>query len=89
MNFLPFKTDRKKQLLGVLIIASSLIPLYVIYMTFFSAPISVSIFTSIYSIFMVIIWVLYYFDFFDKKGILNNSNGKKLSMENNDESMSG
>jgi hypothetical protein len=38
---------------------------------------------------MVIIWVLYYFDFFDKKGILNNSNGKKLSMENNDESMSG
>ena len=73
---MPFMTERKKQLLKVLIVATALIPLYVIYMAIFEAPIGVSVFTSIYSTMMVGIWILYYFDAFDKTPAIKNTNGK-------------
>ena len=82
---LHFISDRKKQLMKVLILASALVPIYVIYMAIFGAPIQVSIFTSIYSIMMIIIWVLYYVDFFDKKQTLKKTNGK-ITL-NNEESL--
>ncbi|HUU77461.1 MAG TPA: hypothetical protein VMX55_03895 [candidate division Zixibacteria bacterium] len=81
-----FVSDRNKQLMKVLIIASSLIPIYVIYMAIFSAPLQVSIFTSIYSIMMVIIWILFYNNFFDGKQTIQKSNGN-LNL-NNEESIS-
>ncbi|MFW9924244.1 MAG: hypothetical protein ACFFDW_13245 [Candidatus Thorarchaeota archaeon] len=82
-----FTIDRNKQLLRVLILASALIPIYVIYMAIFSAPLQVSIFTSIYSIMMIAIWILYYYDFFDRKQMVKKTNGK-LNINNNDESLS-
>ena len=68
-------TKRKKQLLKVLIIATALIPVYVIYMAIFNAPLGISVFTSIYSTMMVGIWIFYYFDAFDKGTSIQKSNG--------------
>ena len=68
-------TKRKKQLLKVLIVATALIPVYVIYMAIFNAPLGVSVFTSIYSIMMVGIWIFYYFDAFDKEHAIQKTNG--------------
>ena len=72
---LHFISDRKKQLMKVLIMASAIIPIYVIYMAIFNAPLQVSIFTSIYSVMMVIIWILFYNNFFDGKQTIQKTNG--------------
>ena len=59
----------------VLIIASALIPIYVIYMSIIGTiPLQISIFASIYSIMIIVLWVLYYLDFFDKINIFKKSN---------------
>ncbi|MCK5045902.1 MAG: hypothetical protein KAJ76_00990 [Candidatus Heimdallarchaeota archaeon] len=74
---MSFVSDRKKQLMRMLIAGSALIPIYVIYITFASEPLPVGIFTFVYSIFIVITWFLFYFDFFIKKPTFNGttSNG--------------
>ncbi|MGC9781033.1 MAG: hypothetical protein HZR80_17445 [Candidatus Heimdallarchaeota archaeon] len=78
MNFI---SARKKPLIRVMLVASALIPVYIMYLTFADPPILVGIFTSIYSFFMVVVWFLFYFDFFIKKPTFNGSNGK-LSLNN-------
>ncbi|MBN1331092.1 MAG: hypothetical protein JXA54_16585 [Candidatus Heimdallarchaeota archaeon] len=70
-----FDNDRKKQLMMVLIIASAIIPVYIIYLTFGNPPLQVSLFSIIYSFFVVFIWLLFYFDFFRKKPTFNGTNG--------------
>lgn len=60
-------SERKRELMKVLIIASALVPLYIIYMIIFDSPLPVSIFTAIYSSMIVIIWALFYIGFFDGK----------------------
>ena len=78
---LNFVSDRKKPLMRIMLIASALIPMYIIYLTFADPPIWLGIFTSIYSFFMVVVWFLFYFDFFIKKPTFNGQNGK-LSLNN-------
>ncbi len=79
---MPFMTNKKKQLLKVLILATALIPIYVIFMAIFQEGLAgLSIFTSIYSTMMIGIWTLYYFDAFDKNPTINNTNGK-LALNN-------
>ncbi|MHA1187829.1 MAG: hypothetical protein ACTSSK_13320, partial [Candidatus Heimdallarchaeota archaeon] len=63
MNFMP---DKRRNLMKVLIAASAIVPIYVIYMSLVDS-LSVAIFTSIYSIFIVMLWILFYFDFFIKR----------------------
>ncbi|NHJ87011.1 MAG: hypothetical protein FK734_16230 [Asgard group archaeon] len=64
---MPFTPDNKKQVMKTLIIASAFIPLYIIYMTFVSSILPIAIFSAVYSSIIVIIWVLFYYDFFLKK----------------------
>ena len=78
---MPFMTERKKQLLKVLILATALIPIYVIFMAIFPGLVGISVFTSIYSAMMLGIWVLYYFDAFDKSPAIKQTNGK-LALNN-------
>jgi len=82
---MPFMTNKKKQLLKVLILATALIPIYVIFMAIFQGLVGLSVFTSIYSTMMLGIWILYYFDAFDKNPTIKNTNGK-LAL-NNEESL--
>ncbi|MHA1213172.1 MAG: hypothetical protein ACTSSH_12015, partial [Candidatus Heimdallarchaeota archaeon] len=63
--------DRKKDLMMVLIIASALVPIYLIYLTFANPPIQLAIFSIVYSFFVVFVWLLFYFDFFRKKPTFN------------------
>ncbi|MHA1124688.1 MAG: hypothetical protein ACTSO7_03570 [Candidatus Heimdallarchaeota archaeon] len=79
MNFMP---DPRRNLMKVLIAASAIIPIYVIYMSFFDS-LSVAIFTSIYSIFIVMLWTLFYFDFFIKKPTFKDANGN-LKLKNDE-----
>ncbi|MHA1354904.1 MAG: hypothetical protein ACTSR1_07000, partial [Candidatus Heimdallarchaeota archaeon] len=58
--------DKRRNLMKVLIAASAIVPIYVIYMSLVDS-LSVAIFTSIYSIFIVMLWILFYFDFFIKR----------------------
>lgn len=80
---LPFITDRKKQLMVVLIIASALIPVYIAFIAFAIPPIPVSIFSIVYSLFIISIWFLIYFDFFKKKPTFNgtSTNGNMISKQ--------
>ena len=78
---MPFMTDRNKQLLRVLILATALIPIYVIFMAILQAPVAISVFTSVYSTMIVGIWIFYYFDAFDKSPAIKQTNGK-LALNN-------
>ncbi|NHJ39968.1 MAG: hypothetical protein FK731_08040 [Asgard group archaeon] len=80
---MSFITDRKKQLMVILIIASVLIPVYIAYIAFAYPPISVSIFSIVYSSFVISIWFLIYFDFFKKKPTFNGTttNGNMISKQ--------
>jgi len=66
----------------VLIAASAIVPAYVIYMSFVDS-LSVAIFTSIYSIFILILWILFYFDFFNKNTTFKEPNGN-LKLKNDE-----
>ena len=76
--------DKRRNLMKVLIAASAIVPIYVIYMSFVNS-LSVAIFTSIYSIFIVVLWTLFYFDFFIKRPTFKDTNGN-LKLKN-DETM--
>jgi hypothetical protein len=80
---LAFISDRKKQLMSVLIFASTLIPIYTAYMAFGDPHLGVSIFSIVYSLFIVSIWFLIYFDFFKKKPTFNGTttNGNMISKQ--------
>lgn len=72
--------NKRRNLMKVLIAASAIIPIYVIYMSFVDS-LSVAIFTSIYSIFIVMMWTLFYFDFFVKRPTFKDTNGN-LKLKN-------
>ncbi|MCF2143923.1 MAG: hypothetical protein K9W42_09500 [Candidatus Heimdallarchaeota archaeon] len=78
-----FDQDYKKQLMMVLILASALIPIYIIFIAFGNVNMGVSIFSIIYSFFIVFSWFLFYFDFFRKKTSFeqNATNGKLMNGE--------
>lgn len=80
---MQFMTDKKKQLLKVLIIATALIPIYVIFMAIFQGLIGLNVFTSVYSTMMIGIWTMYYFDAFDKNPAISKTNGK-LALSNDE-----
>jgi hypothetical protein len=80
---LPFITDRKKQLMSSMIIASALIPVYIAYIAFADASLWVSIFSIVYSLFIISVWFLIYFDFFKKKPTFNGTatNGNMVTKQ--------
>ncbi|NHJ46392.1 MAG: hypothetical protein FK733_01270 [Asgard group archaeon] len=80
---MPFRADRKKQLMTSLICASALIPVYIAYIAFYDNSLSISIFSLVYSLFIITTWFLVYFDFFKKKPSFNGTttNGNMVSKQ--------